>query len=273
MGAPVFDIARFKGGNADPTHSIQPLHNTLRQPQSSVPQTMSTRGPAQTSTQAYQPSTTPQPQQQPPFTPGAMPIPDQPWAPMGVSPSRSLPPQGPGTRVLTNLILNRKFGAKKGMTGDQAPQQQEAQLSTSSQGALKLALSVLGVSSDKNKLGMNLPIGMARSVWFGPGAKVTNTDEAQFRAIMDGGDKSVDEKRVRQFVNFDGSTTWEVLNPDKTVMSRFTLGEFNGKKVFVQGGYSSYADQLKKIVSQGGSAMKANTSFDKMQEALKMGMK
>lgn len=270
MGAPVFDMAKFKGGNADPTHSIQPLNNTLRQP-AQMSQTMSTNSPAATDNQAYNPMTAPQVQQQP-FTPGALPdIANQPWLPLGSKSSKAIPPQGPGTRMLTNLVINRLGGSNKSIS--QQTQLDQKPLVTSSHEALKLALSVLGVSSDKNQLGMNLPINMARSVWFGAGAKITDTDEAQFRAIMDGGDKNLDEKRVRQFVNFDGSTTWEVLNTDKTVMSRFTLGEFNGKKVFVQGGYSNYADQLKKIVAGSGRAGKINSSFDKMQQALKMGMK
>lgn len=126
-------------------------------------------------------------------------------------------------------------------------------------GALKAAIQAMGIYSDKNPGGLPVDIKDARKVWFGSKAP-EKYEEAEWRSLVEMGDTNLDMKKVRKFVNYDGSATWEVLNEDKTVASRFTLGEYKGTKVFTQGGYNKFAEVLKKIKSGSGSA-----GFDDIQ--------
>ena len=76
--------------------------------------------------------------------------------------------------------------------------------------------------------------------------------KAEFMSIAEQGDSKIDPKRIRKFVNYDGSLTWEVLNEDKTVMSRFTMGKYKGTSIFAQGGYKKFAELLKKAKGKLG---------------------
>lgn len=122
-------------------------------------------------------------------------------------------------------------------------------LHTSMPGAMKKALQLLGIRSEQNHEGLPVDFDVARELFFS-GEEVDETREAEFRSTIETGDPLLDRKRVKQFVNHDGSTTYEVLNTDKkTIASKFTLGTFEGKMVFAQGGYDAYAKELRKLSS------------------------
>lgn len=155
---------------------------------------------------------------------------------------------GNGTKMLEYLYWKR-FAPKQKEEGDPV---QELPLYTAHPEALKQALAILGVQSERNPMGLALDMDMAREVWFGAekAKDLSDVDEAEFRAQMEQGDPAIDRKRIRQFINYDGSATFEVLNPDKSVMARFTMGTHKDQKVFVTGGYDAYAQQLKKLAEQ-----------------------
>lgn len=129
--------------------------------------------------------------------------------------------------------------------------------------ALKVALQAMGVYSEKNPGGMPIDIKAAKQIWFGDN-DIDEIAEAEWRTGIELGDRKIDPKKIRKFVNYDGSLTWEILNEDKTVMSRFTMGEFGGTKVFAQGGYGKFAELLEKVKTKAGP----EGGFDEMRGAL-----
>lgn len=157
-------------------------------------------------------------------------------------------PKGPGFTYANHL-----FRKMKKMRDEKQKQSgtDEVNIYTDQQEALKTAIGICGVYSDKNPGGMPIEIKSAKRIWFGKD-EPDGFAEAEFRSLAEMGDRNIDPKRIRKFVNYDGSMTWEVLNEDKTVMSRFTMGEFAGTKVFTQGGYSKFAEVLKKVQAKAG---------------------
>lgn len=150
-------------------------------------------------------------------------------------------PVGPGSSYMNHLFRYNGIGKKlkemkKGLKG--------VNIYTDQMEALMTALSVVGVYSDKNAGGMPIDMQEALKLKFGDG-DVDETDKAQFMTMIEQGDTKIDPKRVRKFVNYDGSLTWEILNDDKTVMSRFTMGKYKGTSIFAQGGYKKFAELLK----------------------------
>jgi hypothetical protein len=117
--------------------------------------------------------------------------------------------------------------------------------------ALKTAIGLIGLYSDKNPGGMPINTEQAKKFWFGD-KDVEGREEAQWRSLVDYGDRNLDPKRIRKFVNFDGSMTMEVVNMDKTIMSRFTMGEHKGQFIFTQGGYNKFAALLEKMKQEKG---------------------
>lgn len=213
---------------------------------------------------------------QPDFSPQALPQTESnpwgDWRRKARMPKDVKAPQGYGLKMLNYLMFRNLATPPSQEPGEKSPDQKPVY--TEYPEALKNALTVLGVTSERNPLGLSLDIDSARTLWFPEGSEISGTDEAEFRAIMEGGDQAVDRKRIRQFVNYDGSTTWEILNPDKTTMSRFTLGDHKGKKIFVQGGYDAYAKELRKLADKssknatsGGSA-----DFDKLRQMFSKGV-
>jgi hypothetical protein len=99
---------------------------------------------------------------------------------------------------------------------------------------------------------MPIDIKEAKKIWFGKDGEIDPIAESEWRNSVELGDNKLDPKRVRKFVNHDGSLTWEILNEDKTVMSRFTMGDYAGTKIFAQGGYNKFAEVLKKARQQLG---------------------
>lgn len=136
--------------------------------------------------------------------------------------------------------------------------------------ALRQALNYLGVASGRNPNGLTIDISTARQVIFGKG-DIDEVEEAEFRARMEAGDIQIDKKKIRQFVNYDGSVTYEILNNDKSILSRFTIGEFKGQKLFVQGGYSVYAQSMRAVIEKMSSIQVRDSEFDKVRERLNMG--
>jgi len=169
------------------------------------------------------------------------------------------PPMLPGFVYLGHLFKRTQAQAKmkkreKGTAGSD-----EVNIYTDQMEALKTALGALGVYSDKNPGGMPIDLPEAKKIWFGS-EPPDGVKEAEWRTQIEMGDRNIDPKKIRKFVNYDGSQTWEMLNEDKTVMSRFTMGEYKGKRIFAQGGYNKFAELLKKV--QGGDP---GLGFDNMR--------
>jgi hypothetical protein len=166
------------------------------------------------------------------------------------------PTYGKGTKMLEYLYWKRYGQPSQPINEDPS---QPLPVVTQHPEALKQAMVILGLQSEKNPLGLDLDMETAKEIWFGAD-KVNNlseVDEAEFRSQMEAGDSNIDRKRIRQFVNYDGSTTYEVLNPDKSVMARFTMGVYKNQRVFVTGNYEAYAAQLKALASQKAAQSKS----------------
>jgi hypothetical protein len=111
---------------------------------------------------------------------------------------------------------------------------------------------------------MPIEINDAQKIWFGD-KEVSKQEQSVFRSTLETGDSKLDPKKVRKFVNHDGSLTWEVLNDDKTVMNRFTMGEYAGTKIFSQGGYKNFAEMLKE--AKGKLGKDTGGEFDAIRSA------
>jgi hypothetical protein len=155
-------------------------------------------------------------------------------------------PVGPGFAMLNHLFRNAGGGdkirkkAKDQMLGGLG-------IMTNAMDGVRTALKMIGVQDDNNLDG--LPVDMKDVFKIFHGEKADEMDDIQkndfMRDITDGS-KKIDKKKIRKFVNQDGSLTWEILNDDmKTIMSRFTFGEYNGTKLFAQGGYKNFGQLLR----------------------------
>ena len=163
-------------------------------------------------------------------------------------------PLGPGYTYMSHLfnrhkVADRIESYKKNGASD------GAKIFTEQMEAVKAALATMGIYSDKNPGGLPIDIKEAKKIWFG-NEEIDEIKEAEWRQTIEIGDSKIDPKRIRKFVNYDGSLTWEILNQDKTVMSRFTLGDYNGTKIFAQGGYKNFAELLKKARGKIGPNLK-----------------
>ncbi len=171
-------------------------------------------------------------------------------------------PVGPGNTYLTHLFQHHQVGSK--MKKQQEKNKPKSNIYTDQQEALRTALSIVGCYSDRNQGGMPIEVNDATKIFFGD-KEPTEQDQAMFRSSIETGDNKLDPKKVRKFVNHDGSLTWEVLNDDKTVMSRFTMGEYAGTKIFAQGGYKSFAELLKEAKEKIGPD--SGGEFDSIRSA------
>lgn len=161
-------------------------------------------------------------------------------------------PVGPGLSYMTHLFRHNNVGAK--LKNKQAKDNKtKGNIYTDQMEALKTALNSMGIYSEKNPGGMPVDIKDAKNIWFGD-KPVEGIQEAEWRTSIEQGDSKIDPKKVRKFVNYDGSLTWEILNDDKTVMSRFTMGEYGGQKIFAQGGYKKFAELLNQVKEKQGPA-------------------
>lgn len=155
-------------------------------------------------------------------------------------------PLGPGFNYFSHLFNRSNIQEQKKATADKEPN-----IVTDQPEAVKLALRTMGVFSERNPTGLPIDIRDAKKLFFGT-EDVDPIDEAEWRTSLERGSDDFDPKKVRKFVNYDGSLTWEILNDDKTVMSRFTMGEYSGTKIFSQGGHTKFADLLKQVRSKIG---------------------
>ena len=171
-------------------------------------------------------------------------------------------PKGPGFAYLNHIFKrgNRVKEEKKKKSGTN-----EFNIYSDQPEAVKTAIQAMGIYSDKNPGGMPIDIRAARKLWFGEEA-VDGHKEAQWRTLIEMGDSAIDPKRIRKFANYDGSLTWEILNQDKTVMSRFTMGEYAGTQIFTQGGYSKFAEMLNKFQAEKGQD--PGSEFDSVRGSL-----
>ncbi len=168
--------------------------------------------------------------------------------PTEVDPSDELP-LGPGQTYLSHLFQKHKLPEK---IRDQQKKKvkENGNIFTDQQEALRLALKIVGCYSERNPGGMPIEPQEAKQFWF-QGNEADELDEADFMSTIEG-DNKIDPKRVRKFTNYDGSLTYEVLNEDKTVMNRFTMGKFKGTTIFSQGGYKKFAELFKKARAKLG---------------------
>lgn len=186
------------------------------------------------------------------------------------TPSRSL--TKPRGTVMAQFLYNRSVRGPAPRTSREAVAMADAQemknsIVTTAPEALRQALNIIGVASERNPTGLSVSLSTARQVIVGKNQEdIPGTEEAEFRAAMERGDDRIDKKKIRQFVNYDGSITYEVLNDDKSIMSRFTLGEYKGQKVFVQGGYSAYAQTLRKLAPQLAASQAKSSEFDEIRK-------
>lgn len=174
-------------------------------------------------------------------------------------PQKKGPPVFPGT-VYVNHLLKRGFKERAGIKPSGT---EELNIYTTSNEALKAAIQALGVYSDRNPGGMPIDLKVAQKVWFGSG-KTDDIQVAEWRSLVEMGDRLVDPKKIRKFTNYDGSLTWELLNEDKTVSSRFTLGEYQGVKLFAQGGYNKFVELLNQLKTKMGP--KGSEGFDAVRD-------
>lgn len=161
-------------------------------------------------------------------------------------------PNGPGFAYVTHLfkrLSKAKMDKERG--SDKRPSKEETSIYSEHLEAVKTAIQQMGVYSDRNPGGLPIDLKEARKLWFGD-KDVDQVKEAEWRSLVEMGDRKLDTKRIRKFVNYDGSLTWEILNEDKTVMSRFTMGNYAGTTIFSQGGYSKFAEVLKKVKEKKG---------------------
>lgn len=159
-------------------------------------------------------------------------------------------PLGPGKTYLSHLF--KRHGLDEKIKNQQKKKMKAGgNIFTDQQEALRLALKVIGCYSDRNPGGMPIEVHEAKKFWFGD-QEADEMDEAEFMSSIEG-DNKIDPKRIRKFVNYDGSLTYEVLNQDKTVQSRFTLGKYKGTTIFSQGGYKKFAEVFKKARAKLGN--------------------
>lgn len=159
-------------------------------------------------------------------------------------------PEGPGFAYFNHLFRrNGGQGAIKKAKKDEMLK--GSNIYTEAQEAIKVAIKALGVASSFNPTGLPIDIRDAQKLWFGD-EEEDETKISQWRTSTEMGDAAIDPKKVRKFTNYDGSMTWEILNDDKTVSSRFTLGEYAGTKIFSQGGYNKFTELLEKVKQQVG---------------------
>lgn len=162
-----------------------------------------------------------------------------------VKPGEDLP-SGPGFAYLNHLF--KATGA-----GDKLKQKAKDQLTngmnimTNAMDGVRTALKLIGAAGDDNIDGLPIDTKDILKIFHGDKAdEMDDISRNEFLKEIGDGSKKIDRKKIRKFVNQDGSLTWEILNDDKkTIMSRFTFGEYNGTKLFAQGGYKQFGQLLR----------------------------
>lgn len=174
-------------------------------------------------------------------------------------------PFGPGYAMMTHLfnrsgIKEKAKGKKKQMLT------KGTNIFTDAMESVKTAMQMVGLYSETNVGGLPFDLQDAMKAYFGD-KQVDDIMKSQFIHDIQDGVTKIDPKKVRKFVNKDGSLTWEILNDDKTVMNRFTYGKYNGTNIFAQGGYNAFAEMLKKAMKELGPDVAGE--FDAMRDYYK----
>ncbi len=172
-------------------------------------------------------------------------------------------PEGPGFAYFNHLFRRNGGEQKLKQTKKDKMTYGGSNIYTEATEALKTAIKSLGVASSFNPTGLPIDIRDAQKVWFGDEDDIDDMKVNQWRTQTEMGDAAIDPKKTRKFTNYDGSLTWELLNDDKTVSSRFTIGEYAGTKIFSQGGYNKFTELLEKVKAQVG--YDEGTGFDAMR--------
>lgn len=272
MAQPRGQKAQNQGYDAYPT-----LPEDFGSPQGDLPGELAPMTDSETDL-AGQPEPMPKDQEEMPsmqdfldnYTPPFQPVPAEQYPVVEKHPKRNL--TKPKGTLMAQFLWNRSVNGPKPRSSQEALERASAadfknSIVTTAPEALRQALNFIGVASDRNPTGLGVSLATARQVIIGKNQEETSmTDEADFRASMEQGDNRIDKKKIRQFVNYDGSVTYEILNDDKSIMSRFTLGEYKGQKVFVQGGYSAYAQTLRKLAPQLAAAAAKSSEFDDIRK-------
>lgn len=159
-------------------------------------------------------------------------------------------PIGPGYGMMTHLF-NHAGGKDKIKEAKKDKLLNGANIVTNAMDGVKTALQMIGMHSETNTGGLPMDIKDAMKVYYGK-KEPSDVERSQFQHDLTDGASKMDKKKVRRFVNQDGSLTWEILNDDKSVMSRFTYGDYNGAKIFAQGGYNKFAELLTKAKKELG---------------------
>lgn len=159
-------------------------------------------------------------------------------------------PMTPGFAYMTHLF-------KRSGMGKQMKQKHKDALTkgmnifTDAMEGVKTALQMVGLYSETNVGGLPFDLKDAMKAYFGD-KEIDDVMKSQFQHDISDGVSKVDPKKIRKFVNHDGSLTWEILNDDKTIMNRFTFGDYAGTKIFAQGGYKKFAELLDKAKKELG---------------------
>ncbi len=181
-----------------------------------------------------------------------------------VKPDEDLP-IGPGFAYL-NHLFNNAGGGKKIKERMKDKMLNGLGIMTNAMDGVRTALKLIGAAGDDNIDG--LPIDTKDIMKIFHGDKADDMDDIQrneFLKEISDGTKKIDRKKIRKFVNMDGSLTWEILNDDKkTIMSRFTFGEYNGTKLFAQGGYKQFGELLREARQKLGPD--ARGEFDSIRQ-------
>jgi hypothetical protein len=169
--------------------------------------------------------------------------------PTEIDPEEELP-LGPGKSYLAHLFKTHGLD-KKIREQNSKVTQKTGNIFTDQAEAFKQAIQIVGCASDRNPGGLPIEIHEAKKFWFDGKEDVDEIDQAQFMSQAEG-DNKIDPKRIRKFTNYDGSLTYEIINEDKSIMSRFTMGKFKGTTIFSQGGYKKFAELFKKARAKLG---------------------
>ncbi len=159
-------------------------------------------------------------------------------------------PIGPGFAMMTHLFKNANAGDAMKKKHQNALTK-GMNIFTDALDGVKTALRMIGLHSDTNIGGLPIDMKDALKMFYGD-KEITDVMKSDFMHDLQDGVNKIDPKKVRKFVNHDGSLTWELLNDDKTVMNRFTFGDYKGKKIFAQGGYKNFAHLYEKAKRELG---------------------
>lgn len=166
-----------------------------------------------------------------------------------IDPDEDLP-TAPGFAYMTHLFKHSQAG-KKIKDKQRESITKGLNIMTNAMDGVRTAVKMIGLAAETNADGLPIDLKDAFKMFHGD-KELDDISKNEFIRELQDGTTKIDRKKIRKFVNHDGSLTWEVLNDDKSIMSRFTMGEYNGTKIFAQGGYKHFADLMRQARAQLG---------------------